>query len=417
MNYSFEHSDKSTLARITGSKLKRGWLTRNVFAIGMLSLFSDMGHELTTAVLPVFLASFGGGAVALGTIEGISDAASSLIKFWMSLYSDRVGKRKPILAIGYFVTAIMGCFAFVTAWWQLLVIRAVAWIGRGARGPVRDALLSESVGPEAHGRAFGFEGAMDTVGAIIGPVIALSLLGTLALRRIFLIAFLPGAVSVLIAIFVVKDVQRPPLPNLTIWSSLRNLPQVFWKYVGAVSIFGLGNFAHTLLVFRTVTLLSPTIGTVAAGRYGIALFILHNVFYAAVSYPAGVFGDRVNKRNFLAVGYALFGIMCLLFLLKSKNVAVLALLFALAGVYIGIVDAMERALAADLLPVTQRGVGYGALATANSFGDLLSSFCVGYLWSHVSFNAGFIYGAVFTLLGAGALLLIPKRPHERPAYT
>ncbi|MGI8547085.1 MAG: MFS transporter [Gemmatimonadaceae bacterium] len=154
---------------------KTRWLTRNVFAIGMLSLFSDMGYELTTAVLPLFLATFGGGAVALGAIEGFSDAGSGLVKLWMSFYSDRVGKRKPIMAIGYFLTAIMGAIGFVTAWWQILVVRVVAWMGRGARGPVRNAMLAESVPPAARGRAFGFHGAMDTLGAVIGPAIALSL--------------------------------------------------------------------------------------------------------------------------------------------------------------------------------------------------------------------------------------------------
>src|ERR1700729_153981 len=103
------------------------WLTRNVFAIAMLSLFSDMGHELTTAILPLFLATFGGGAMALGTIEGFSDAASSLVKLWMSYYSDRIGKRKPILIVGYLLTAMMGALAFVTTWWQILVIRVIAW--------------------------------------------------------------------------------------------------------------------------------------------------------------------------------------------------------------------------------------------------------------------------------------------------
>src|ERR1019366_9407723 len=167
------------------------WLTRNVVAIAMLSLFSDIGHELTTAVLPLFLASFGGGAIALGTIEGFSDAASSLLKLWMSYYSDKVGKRKPILLIGYVVTALMGSFAFVTAWWQLLAIRMIAWMGRGARGPVRDALLSESVPATAHGRAFGFERAMDTFGAIIGPSIALSLIGVMTLPPYFSDRFYP----------------------------------------------------------------------------------------------------------------------------------------------------------------------------------------------------------------------------------
>jgi MFS family permease len=384
------------------------WLTRNVFAIGMLSLFSDMGHELTTAVLPLFLASFGTGALALGIIEGFSDAASSLMKLWMSYYSDRVGKRKPILVVGYLLTAMMGAFGFITAWWQMLAIRAVAWMGRGARGPVRDALLSESVAAEAHGRAFGFEGAMDTLGAIIGPLIALSLIGVFQLKNIFFVAFIPGAITVYIALFVIQDRPHPQGTDRTLLQSMRLLPRVFQHYVGAVSIFGLGNFAHTLLVLRAVAMLTPAYGPVAAQRMGISLYILHNVLYAAVSYPAGALGDRVSKRSLLGIGYALFALMCIGFLVARPSLAMLAVLFVLAGIYIGIVDAMERALAADLLPLKQRGVGYGVLATANSIGDLLSSIVVGYLWSHVSAASGFIFAAVLTAIGAGALFAIPQ---------
>jgi MFS family permease len=384
------------------------WLTRNVFAIGMLSLFSDMGHELATAVLPLFLASFGGGAAALGTIEGVSDAASSLVKLWMSHHSDRIGKRKPILIFGYLVTAMMGTFAFVTAWWQLLIIRAVAWIGRGARGPVKNALLAESVAPEAHGRAFGFESAMDTLGAIIGPLIAMALVGVIALRHIFLISFIPGAITVLIVIFILRDFPLTPQPHRTMLSSLRSLPGVYWRYVTAVGVFGLGNFAHTLLVLRVVKLLTPVYGAATAGRYGIALYIFHNVVYAAVSYPVGALGDRVDKRGILALGYSLFGLMCLLFLVHTTNLAYLALLFVLAGVYVAIVDTMERALAAGYLPSDKRGIGYGALATANSFGDLASSMAVGFIWSRVSYDAGFLCGALLTMLGAAALLLVPR---------
>lgn len=391
------------------------WLTRNVFAIGMLSLFSDMGHELTTAVLPLFLARFGTGALALGAIEGISDAASSLMKLWMSYYSDRIGKRKPILVVGYLLTAMMGSFGFVTSWWQMLALRAVAWMGRGARGPVRDALLSESVAPDAHGRAFGFEGAMDTLGAIIGPLIALSLVGVLQLKKIFFIAFIPGAVTVYIAVFLIQDRPRPHGAQLTLVHSLRSLPPGFRRFVGAVGIFGLGNFAHTLLVLHAVAVLTPSYGQVAAQRMGIALYILHNVFYASVSYPVGALGDRFNKRSLLGVGYSLFAVMCIGFLFAGASLGLLIPLFILAGVYIGIVDAMERALAADLLPLAQRGIGYGALATANSIGDLLSSIVVGYLWSHVSAAAGFIYGAALTIAGAAALMAIPRAIATKPA--
>ncbi len=387
---------------------KSSWLTRNVIAIGMLSLFSDMGHELTTAVLPLFLATFGGGALALGTIEGVSDGASSLVKLWMSYYSDRIGKRKPILAVGYLATALMGSFAFVTAWWQFLAIRTVGWMGRGARGPVRDALLSESVPADVYGRAFGFEGAMDTLGAIIGPAIALALVGILSLRHIFLIAFLPGAITVYIAIFVLRDRPRVLQVYRTLLQSVTSLPKSFRRLVGAVGIFGLGNFAHTLLVLHTVSILTPSRGSVAAQRIGLSLYLLHNVLYAAVSYPVGVLGDRLNKQSILGVGYALFGILCLGFLVAGASLLLLTFLFVLAGIYIGIVDAMERAFTADLIPLSQRGTAYGLLATANSVGDLCSSVVVGFLWSHVSTAAGFLYGAVLTLLGAGALVTIPR---------
>lgn len=386
------------------------WLTRNVFAIGMLSLFSDMGHEMSTAVLPLFLAQFGG-PVALGTIEGLSDASSSLVKLWMSHYSDRIGRRKPIMIVGYVLTAMMGLFAFATHWWQILALRMVAWMGRGARGPVRDALLSESVPANATGRAFGFERAMDTLGAIIGPAIALVLLELLSYRQIFLLSFIPGAITVLLVVFVLKDIRHAPDHALQLLPSLRALPRSFWRYTGVVGIFGLGNFAHTLLVLRAVTLLTPHYGKAHAGQIAIALYIFHNVLYAAVSYPAGALGDRFSKRTLLALGYALFGAMCLGFALVGPQLWALIILFALAGIYIGIIDGMERALAADLLPdLALRGTGFGALATVNSFGDLISSVVVGILWAHVSYAAGFWYGAAFTLLGALFLFLLPKSP-------
>jgi MFS family permease len=389
------------------------WLSRNVLAIGMLSLCSDMGHELTTSVLPLFLATFGGGAIALGTIEGVSDAASSLVKMWTSYESDRVGKRKPILAVGSLVTALMGCFAFVTSWWQLVAVRAIGWIGRGARGPLRDALLSESVTREAHGRAFGFESAMDTLGAIIGPVIALSLIGVISLRHIFLVSFIPGFAAFFIAVFWIKEVHRKPQPHLRMWASVKALPMSFWRYALPVGVFGLGNFAHTLLVLRAVTLLEPIYGSATAGRIGVGLYILHNVIYAAISYPIGALGDRRGKRSLLMLGYLLFGALCLLLLVHSHPLVVLVCIFVLAGMYIGIVDSMERAIAADIIPLKQRGAGFGALATINSIGDLVSSILVGFLWARFSIGAGALYAAALTISGGILLWLCSPRHKDR----
>jgi MFS family permease len=381
------------------------WLTRNVFAIGMLSLFSDMGHELATSVLPLFLATFGGGAVALGVLEGFSDFASSILKLWMSFHSDKVGKRKPIILIGYIATAIVGTFGFVQNWWQLVVIRVLAWMGKGARGPVRDALLAESVPVEAHGRAFGFHRAMDTLGAIIGPAIALALVGVWPLRSIFLVSFIPGAITVLIVVFLIKEVPLKPQPHLKFFASIRNLPPSFWRYVTAVGVFGLGNFGHTLLVFKVVTSLSPTYGAARAGQIGLTMYILHNIVNASVSYPIGVLADRFSKTTLLAIGYALFGVMCLGFLGVGTSIVGLGALFVLAGIYLAVVETVERALAAGLLPAESKATGFGVLATVNSFGDLGSSVIVGLLFAHVSFAAGFTYGAILTLLGSAALFL------------
>jgi len=375
-------------------------------------LFSDAGHELTTAILPLFLATFSAGAAALGIVEGFSDAGSSVLKLWMSFYSDRVGKRKPITCDRVFRHCNDG---FARLRHGLVANRRHPHgrlDGRGARGPVRDALLSESVPAQAHGRAFGFETMMDTLGAVIGPAIALSLVGVIALRHIFLIAFIPGAVTVLIVLFVLRDIPRKPQPGMRIVSSLRALPRSFWRYVGAVGIFGFGNFAHTLLILRAVTVLTPSYGAVHAGKIAIGLYIFHNVVYAATSYPVGVLGDRTNKKALLAIGYALFTVMCVGFLAVGASLPGLVLLFALAGIYIAVVDSMERALAADLLPLERRGTGYGALATVNSLGDLTSSIVVGLLWAYVSIASGFWYAAVLTLTGAIALWMVPRQPNS-----
>jgi MFS family permease len=286
--------------------------------------------------------------------------------------------------------------------------------GKGSTRPGSRRSAVRERAPEAHGRAFGFEGAMDTLGAIVGPAIALTLVGVLSLKHIFLIAFIPGAITVYIAVFVVQDRPRVRQLQQTLVRSIRSLPRRYLRFVSAVSIFGLGNFAHTLLVLRAVTMLTPVHGQVSAQRTGVGLYILHNILYAAVSYPVGALGDRYKKRWILGAGYALFALMCLGFVVFRANLTWLILLFAIAGIYIGIVDSMERALAADLLPLSQRGIGYGVLATANSVGDLLSSIVVGFLWSHVSVASGFIYAAALTAAGAAALFVIPRQAAPEP---
>ncbi|MEM3459476.1 MAG: MFS transporter [Candidatus Bathyarchaeia archaeon] len=189
----------------------RKWLNRNVAAMGFTSLFSDASHEMATSILAQFLTiELHGSAEILGLIEGLADFSSSFIKTYSGWLSDKLGKRKPLATLGYTLTGIfISLFAFAFNFLQVLFYRTVGWIGRGIREPPRDALLADSVEPESYGHAFGFHRMMDTLGAIIGPSIAFILLLIIGFRNVFLVAFLPGILAILVfALFTREKVCR-----------------------------------------------------------------------------------------------------------------------------------------------------------------------------------------------------------------
>jgi len=386
-----------------------GWLNRNVLGMALASFFSDAGHEAATAILPLFLVSIGAPPFALGAIEGVADAVSSFVKLGAGWFSDRIGRRKAIAVTGYTLTGLTtGLFALATAWPHVLLARAAGWFGRGIRGPVRDAMLSESVTPETRGKAFGFHRAGDTLGAITGPVIALALLSLLAgreataltYRQIFWITLIPGLLSALSFALFVKERARPANHNLNLFKTIGDLPARFKVFLIGVGIFGAGDFAHSLLTLRAAQMLTPGMGAVQAGQVAIALYVLHNVLYAGMSFPIGALADRIGKRGLLALGYGVAALMGIGWIVAVPSVWMLGLLFALGGTFIAAEDALEGALAADLLPEEVRGTGYGVLATVNGLGDFLSSIVVGALWTAVNPAAGFAYATVLFVIGA-----------------
>ena len=385
----------------------KSWLNRTTLGIGLASLFSDWSHEIATTVMPSFLASLGVAAVWLGAIEGISDGLSSFAKMGSGYYTDRLQRRKPVAVAGYVVTALgTASFGFATAAWHVLIARGTAWLGRGVRTPVRKALLAAAVDRSAYGRAFGFERMMDTMGAIVGPATAVLLLPLFHYHypTLFAVTLVPGLIAAGLIAFAVKEQARVPVGHISFGESLRALPRSFRRFLVAVGLFGAGDFSHTLLILLASQRLTPAFGHGKAATAAAALYVLHNICYAASAFCSGWLADHMNKRRLLAGGYALAALMAVAIMLLPANLWAYAAIFAVGGIYIGVEESCEDSLCAELVGEAHHGMGFGVLATVNGIGDMLSSFIVGLLWSTVGISAAFGYAAV--LATAGALLVL-----------
>lgn len=388
----------------------KSWINRTTLGIGLASLFSDWSHEIATTVLPSFLATFGVAAVWLGIIEGVSDGISSFAKMGSGFYTDKLRRRKPIAVAGYIVTAVgTACFGLATNAWGVLACRASAWLGRGVRTPVRKALLAAAVDRGAYGRAFGFERMMDTVGAIIGPGTALALLPVLHYHypTLFALTLIPGLIAAGLIAFAVKEEERLPVAHVSFGEKWKALPGSFRRFMVAVGLFGAGDFAHTLLILLANQRLAPIYGPGKAAAIAAGLYMFHNICYAGAAFGAGWLADRLDKRKLLAGGYALAAAMGAAVLLLPPSVGAFAVIFGIGGLYVGIEEACEDSLCAELVGGEHHGMAFGVLATVNGVGDMLSSFLVGLLWTAVGLPVAF--GYVIALSLAGALLVLRSR--------
>lgn len=395
----------------TQSDKKIRWLNSTVLGIGLASLLSDWSHEIATTVMPAFLATLGVAAAWLGIIEGVSDGLSSFAKIASGYYTDRLRRRKPFAALGYIVTALgTASFAFATAAWHVLVSRAVAWLGRGARTPVRKALLAAAVTPETYGRAFGFERMMDTIGAIIGPATAMLLLGVFRFSypQLFAATLIPGLLAAFAIIFLVKETDRKPVPYVSFKESLKALPASFRMFLIGVGLFGLGDFAHTFLILLAASSLKGSMGETKAAATAAGLYLFHNLIYAAFSMITGYLADKFNKRILLSAGYALGAIMALCIILLPLTLPILVLIFGIGGIYVAMEETLEDSLCAEIVDKSSHGMGFGVLATVNGIGDFLSSIIVGFIWSVAGVKIAFAYSALLFIAGAAVIFSLKK---------
>jgi MFS family permease len=390
------------------NKPKSAWLNRTVLGVGLTSLFSDWSHETATAVLPAFLALIGAGPAWLGVIEGVADGLSSFTKLAAGHFTDRLKTRKPLAVIGYAVTALAtASFGLATGAAEVMLGRTLAWFGRGVRSPAKKALLAADVPPGAYGRAFGFERLMDTVGAIAGPLTALWLLEQTrhAYRQVFLWTLVPGLTAVVVFWLFVRERPMEARPQRSFIVGLKSLPAPFRRFLVAVGVFGAGDFSHTMLILYASRALAPAQGVARAASIAVGLYTLHNVFYAGSAYVSGWISDHVRERKFvLAAGYGLAFVTAILLCTNTQSLLLLAVISALAGLYVGTEEALEDSVAAELVPKDQHGMAFGTLAAVNAGGDFLSSVMVGFLWSAFSVQAAFGMSAVLFLAGAVMVL-------------
>jgi MFS family permease len=372
-----------------------------------VSMLADVSSEMLTPVTPIFLTTvIGASALDLGIIEGIAEATASLLKTFSGAWSDRLRKRKPFIVIGYLLTAIAKpCVGLSQTWIHVLSARTLDRFGKGIRGAPRDALLADCVEESERGAAFGWHRAMDTTGAIIGPLVALALMAVFAgnLRLVFFVAFIPGLFSVICAALVKESpVEKVDVtqagPKVAL--SGQSLSPTFKAYILFWGIFCLVNSSDAFLILRAKD--------VGYSTYQIILiYCLYNFIYAGASPVLGNLADSWGKKQVLCCGLAVFAVVYLGFAWVTAPWQIIVL-FAIYGLYAAATDGVGKSLAVDYLPKEHRAYGLGILGMFTGFATLFASAAAGWLWDKHGPPATFLMGAVGAVIAAVAIATLRK---------
>ncbi len=401
-----------------------GWCNRTVAGAGITSALGDFCYETATVILPGFLAALGLPPAVLGTIEGVADAVASFTKVAAGFIADKLGHRKRLVVVGYCLTPLGQMLIALAAGWPLIFFgRIISWFGKGLRGPLRDAIVIQVVNPATRGRAFGFHRATDTIGAVLGPMLGVALLGwaqswngadaSLPFRWVLWFSLIPGVFAVVSFLVMVRDPEHAPNPERKFFRSLKDLPWRFKRYLVAVGIFGLGDFSHSLLILAATHLLTASMGIVQAAQVAGLLYVWRNVVQVAASFPVGILADRFGHVPVLVAGYILGVLTAVLmsgaFLFHVESVVLLGGIFGVAGLYVAVQEALESTVTANLVAEDILATSVGALGTVNGTAKFVSSTVVGLIWTVVSPIFSFALAALFMTVGTVVLLWIKKK--------
>ncbi len=383
-------------------------LSRNVRALSWVSFFQDAASEMLYPVLPLFLTTVLGAPIAVvGLIEGVAEGTASVMKAVSGRLAD-MRERRPLIAVGYGISSVSKLLiGFATGWGLVLFARFADRFGKGVRTSPRDAILAGEADAANRGRVFGFHRAMDTAGAVVGPLVGLAAYELLnhELRPLFFIAFVPAAISVGL-IFLVHDSRvAPPADRLRLRGG-GPLPRRYWRLLVVLTMFGLVNFSDAFLILRAKELGLGFASVILA-------YAAYNVSYAALSYPAGVVSDRLSRRVVFATGLAIFAIAYIGLGLANRSVWVW-LLLPLYGGYTALTDGVSKAWVSDLLPETLVGTGLGLFQGTTGGAALIAGIWAGLAWGGDGRGPLIVSGAIVAVL-AVALLIGGRRLDPNPS--
>lgn len=377
-------------------------MPRGVIALGVVSLFMDVSSEMIHSVLPLFLTSLlGVSALWVGIIEGIAEATAAIVKIFSGAISDFIGKRKPLLLLGYGLAFVVRpLFPLANSMGSVLFARFVDRIGKGIRVAPRDALLADITPKEIRGAAYGLRQSLDTVGAFLGPILAIVILLASRdnFRLVFWLALVPALLVVLIPWLGIEepprhaDRARPSFPLRR--QHLQKLSPAFWSVCVLSSFLTLARFSDAFLILRGDSIHLPA-------AYAPTLLIVMNIVYAAAAWPAGRLSDRIGKRSLLIVGIFVL-IVADLFLAFAPSALWVFVGAGLWGLHMGLSQGILTALVADEAPAELRGTAFGMYNLLSGGALLLASVIAGYLWKQhgpaLTFSAGACFSAI-ALLG------------------
>ena len=380
-------------------------ISKNVFVLGLVSFFNDVASEMIYPIVPIFLTSVLGAPVAIvGLIEGIAESTASVLKVVSGWLSDKWQKRKPFVVAGYSFSAISKIIlSLAYSWPFVLFARFVDRFGKGTRTSARDALITESSENKVRGRAFGFHRTLDTLGAVVGPLIALLAIHFLDnnFRLIFFLAFIPAFIGILLLLFFVKEKKKEANSLNTFHFNWRELNPSFKIFLLISLIFALGNSSDAFLILRAQNLGLSLILVVLA-------YVFFNFTYAIFSMPAGIISDKIGPKKVLLAGFLLFSAVYLFFGLAHSSL-LLWLLFPIYGIYMALTEGVGKAYISNLVPQEKVGTAFGVYQTTIGLCTFFASLIAGLLWTYIDVSTPFIFGSIMALISAFLFIVLGKK--------